>query len=59
MPKQKKTKRELIEALTKDRLIAVAEKNNVTKVKKSMKKDEIVDLIVKNKKVTLKKIPKK
>lgn len=59
MPKQKKTKRELLEALTKDRLIAVAEKNNVTKVKKSMKKGEIVGLIVKNKKVTLKKIPKK
>ena len=57
MPKQK-TKRELLDAMTKDRLVQLAEKMKVTKAKKSMKKDEIVDLIAKNKKVTIKSIPK-
>lgn len=58
MPKQK-TKRELLDAMTKDRLVQLAEKMKVTKVRKSMKKDEIADLIAKNKKVTIKSIPKK
>ena len=58
MPKPK-TKRELLNAMTKDGLVALAEKAKVTKVRKSMKKDEIVDLLAKNKKVTLKSIPKK
>lgn len=46
-----KTKAEMLDALTKGDLIDLAEKCNVTKVKKSMKKDEMVDLIAKNNKV--------
>jgi len=57
--KKDKTKMELLNALTKGDLVELADKCKVTKVKKSMKKDEIIELVAKNKKVTKKKIPAK
>lgn len=54
-----KTKLEMLNALTKDALLDVAEKCNVVKVKASMKKDEMIELIAKNKKVKKSDIPSK
>ncbi|MFW6107361.1 MAG: hypothetical protein ACOC8A_01580 [bacterium] len=46
------TKAELLEAKTKDDLVKLASKAGVTKVKKSMKKGEMVKALAKSRKLT-------
>ncbi len=45
------TKKELLEAKTKADLVSLAEKKKITSVKKSMRKDELVEAIGKSRKV--------
>ena len=45
------TKKEMLEAMTKAKLMKLASRKKVTTVKASMKKDEMVDKIAKSTKV--------